>query len=47
MPVIHATFGMPLLATAAAVLTAIAITTAALLYTASAWERWIYGEHAQ
>ena len=44
MPIIHATFGMLLLGSVAAVLFAIAITTAALLYTASAWERWLYGE---
>ena len=44
MPVIHATFDTPLLGSVAAVLFAIAITTAALLYTASAWKRWLYGE---
>jgi len=46
MPIIHATFSTPLLASLAAVLMSIAITTTALFLLASAWDQWIHGEHA-
>jgi hypothetical protein len=46
MPIIHATFSTPLLATLAAVLASIAIIATALLLIASAWDQWIHGEHA-
>ena len=45
MPIIHATFSTPLLASIAAVLLSIAITATALLLIASAWDQWIHGEH--
>ena len=44
MPIIHATFSTPLLATLAAVLASIVITATALLLIASAWDQWIHGE---
>ena len=46
MPIIHATFSTPLLASIAAVLVSIAITATALIFIASAWDQWIHGEHA-
>lgn len=44
MPIIHATFSTPLLASIAAALVSIAITATALLLIASAWDQWIHGE---
>ena len=46
MPIIHATFSTPLLASLAAVLLSIAITATALILIASAWDLWIHGENA-
>jgi divalent metal cation (Fe/Co/Zn/Cd) transporter len=44
MPIIHATFSTPLLATLAAVLASIVIIATALFLIASAWDQWIHGE---
>ena len=44
MPVIHATFTTPLLATVAAVAATIIATAATICYAALAWDQWLYGD---
>ena len=44
MPVIHATFGTPLLATVAAVVATITAAAAVIRYAALAWDQWLYKE---
>ena len=44
MPVIHATFTAPLIATVAAVAATITAAAAAIRYAALAWDQWLYGD---
>ena len=45
MPVIHATFTVPLLAAVAAVAATITAAAAAIRYAALAWDQWLYGDN--
>lgn len=46
MPVIHATFTAPLLASLAAVVATITATAATIGYAAMAWDQWLYGDES-
>jgi len=46
VPVIHATFTAPLLASVSAAIATIAAATTAIRYAALAWDQWLYREES-